>query len=106
MNEKRHLLQYVHGLGARSRPRSKWRTRSGLATSGRAIVTPSQSPRSIAAPITEAVWKPPVTTTGTETACLTARESARLIPSTSLSRCGRVHHQPKAFASGGVRNMR
>jgi hypothetical protein len=106
MNEKRHLLQYVHGLGARSRPCSKYRTRSGLATSGRAIVTPSQSPRSIARAITEAVWKPPVTTTGIETTCLTARESARLIPSISPSRCGRVHHQPNTLASGGVRNVR
>ena len=77
-----------------------------MATSGRAIVTPSQSPRSIAPAITEAVWKPPVTTTGIETTFLTARASARLMPSMSRFACGRVHHQPKTLASGGVRKVR
>src|SRR5918996_1876674 len=107
MKLKRHLLQYVHGLGARSRPRSKWRTRSGFATSGRAIVTPSQAPLSIAAAITDAVWKPPVESTGTPTARLTACVSARLIPSyPPNARVGRSHHQRKPAENGQVLKTR
>ena len=45
------------------------------------MLTPSQSPRVIASRMTDAVWKPPVHSTGTETACLIARASGRLSPS-------------------------
>src|SRR6266508_6264809 len=81
MNVNRHLLQYVQGLGARSSPAANMFGRSGFAISVRAIVTPSQSPRSIELRITDAVWKPPVTRTGTVAICFNARASGRLIPS-------------------------
>ena len=57
---------------ARSWPRRNTSTRSLFATSGRAMLTASQSPRSIAAAMTDAVWKPPVQITGTVTAALIA----------------------------------
>jgi hypothetical protein len=72
----------VHGRSARSRPAAKTRGRSGFATSGRAIVTASHCPSSIAFRITDAVWNPPVTSTGIETARLIAAASPRFAPST------------------------
>src|SRR5918999_5715007 len=101
----RHLFEYVHGLGGRSRPPCQSRTRSGFAISGRPIVTPSQSPRSMAEATTEAVWNPPVQTTGTETASLIARQSSRLIPSIPFL-LGRSHAHRKRRFNGHVRKMR
>ena len=72
---------------------------------GRPIVTPSQSPRSIAPAITDAVWKPPVTITGTDTAALTARDSGRLMPSMPLFERRSQSHL-KIRLIGQVRNMR
>ncbi len=44
------------------------------------MLTASQSPRVIASRMTDAVWKPPVQSTGTETACLIARASGQVEP--------------------------
>src|SRR3990170_3108908 len=103
MTFARHLLQYVHGLSARSWPRAKMCTRSLLAIRGRAIETMSQSPRSIAAAITDAVWKPPVQITGTLTAALIFRALARLAPSIPSGLGAASFHWRRA-RSGKLRN--
>src|SRR6266545_3532701 len=101
----RHLLVYVQGRGGLSWPARQSSTRFGFAISGRPIVTPSQSPRAIASATTEAVWKPPVHTTGIETTFFTARQSARLIPSIR-PRLGRRQSHLKSWLKGQVRKIR
>jgi hypothetical protein len=71
--------------------------------SGRAIDTTSQSPRSIADAITDAVWKPPVQITGTPTAFLTSLASGRLEPSISAGFGAASFHWRRA-RSGRSRN--
>ena len=68
------------GGSARSWPRRKISTRSLLAISGRAMLTASQSPRSSAAAITDAVWKPPVQITGTGDGRLDQARVGQVLP--------------------------
>src|SRR3954452_5347861 len=91
----RHLLQYVHGRSGRSTPAANCFGRSGLAISGRAMVTASQEPEEMASRITDAVWNPPVHRTGIETARLISRASLNEIPSTFTSRTVRFHSARK-----------
>ena len=93
------ILDDVHqalvAVGARLRragpvPLRNICTRSLLAMSGRAMLTASQSPRSIAAAMTDAVWNPPVQITGIVDRRLIARASGRFSPSMFSSARGRV----------------
>src|SRR3954462_7014512 len=95
MTLTRHLLQYVQGRSGRSLPAANCRGRSGLAISGRAMVTASHEPDEIASRITDAVWKPPVHSTGMPTARLISRVSAKEIPSTVTLRTVRFHNNRK-----------
>src|SRR5687768_1769226 len=102
----RHLLQYVHGRGARSCPAANMFTSSGFAISGRPIETPSTEPSSIARAIVDCVWKPPAQITGTDTDSLKRRASARLIPSIPSRFAERSQAHLKTLLKGGVRNIR
>ncbi len=73
--------------------------------SGRAIDTTSQSPREMAASITEAVWKPPVQMTGTFTATFTRRASPRFSPSILSAGGAESFHWRRASAGKFRKSM-